>query len=411
MSYLDKLLKGVEVEWKSLGECIKSLKTGLNPRQNFQLNTSDAANYYVTVREIQNGKIVFVEQTDRVNAKALELINNRSNLEEGDILFSGTGTVGRIAVIEEKPVNWNIKEGVYVIKPEQSILMSKFLAYTLNSGHIVKEFSKKIVGSPVCSLPMSELKKLQIPIPPLSIQKEIFRILDTFTELTAELTTELTARKKQYNYYREQLLNFEDGDVEWKTLGELCKIGDGLHGTPKYDDKGEYYFINGNNLDNGKIVFTNNTKKVDAVMYNKYGIVFTCENTIFLSINGTIGSVSFFNNEKIVLGKSVAYFNIESTNLNSKYLFYFLQTNYSTNYFEAEKTGSTIKNLGLKALRKFKIPMPPIAEQERIVAILDKFDTLTTSLSEGLPKEIELRKKQYEYYRDMLLTFPKKENE
>lgn len=198
----------------------------------------------------------------------------------------------------------------------------------------------------------------------------------------------------------------KEGEVEWKTLGEMCKIGDGLHGTPIYNDNGEYYFINGNNLDNGRLVFNGNTKKVDENAYSKHGINFTIEKTIFLSINGTIGSLSFYNNEKIVLGKSVAYFNIESSELDLRYLYYFLQTNYSTNYFELQKTGSTIKNLGLKALRAFKIPIPPIEKQERIISILDKFDTLTTSISEGLPKEIELRQKQYEYYRDLLLTFP-----
>ena len=101
VDFLNKLLDGAGVEWLPLDDLIVSLKTGLNPRQNFQLNTADAEGYYVTVREIQNGKITILDKTDRVNKKALELINNRSNLEAGDLLFSGTGTVGRIAVIEE----------------------------------------------------------------------------------------------------------------------------------------------------------------------------------------------------------------------------------------------------------------------------------------------------------------------
>ncbi len=188
MSYLEKLLQGAEVEWKTLGEVIYSLKTGLNPRQNFNLNTTNAEGYYVTVREIQNGQIVFLDKTDRVEEHVLELINNRSNLDAGDILFSGTGTVGRTAVIKNKPQNWNIKEGVYVIKPNPKAVDSSYLSYLLNSSEIVKEYSKKIVGSPVVSLPMSELRKLPTPVPPLSVQKEIVRILDTFTELTAELT-------------------------------------------------------------------------------------------------------------------------------------------------------------------------------------------------------------------------------
>jgi type I restriction enzyme S subunit len=163
-----------------------------------------------------------VDKTDRVNKRALELINNRSNLEAGDILFSGTGTVGRITIIETTPENWNIKEGIYVIKPRHKVIDSGYLSHLLNSQYIVKEYSKKIVGSPVVSLPMKDLKKLKIPIPypnnpkkSLEIQTEIVRILDTFTELTAELS----ARKKQYHYYRDQLLSFDEGEVEWKALG------------------------------------------------------------------------------------------------------------------------------------------------------------------------------------------------
>jgi len=205
--------------------------------------------------------------------------------------------------------------------------------------------------------------------------------------------------------------SFEEGGVEWNTLGEMCVIGDGLHGTPKYDDSGEYFFINGNNLDNGQIVFNDKTKKVNDSMFKKYGIDFTVENTVFLSINGTIGNVSFYDNEKIVLGKSVAFFNIKSSELYSRYLFYFLQTDFSKKYFEAQKTGSTIKNLGLKALRLFEIPLPPLDEQVRIVTILDKFDALTNSITEGLPREIAFRQQQYEYYRDLLLSFPKPDAE
>ncbi len=305
----------------------------------------------------------------------------------------------------------------------KSGLNTRFLYHFL----CIVNFIPYLSGGGRAKLTKGKLIEIKIPIPcpnnpkkSLSIQAKIVRILDTFTDLT----TELSARRKQYNYYRDQLLSFHhpalkgtppeegniystnDREVEWKSLGDLCLIGDGLHGTPKYDETGEYFFINGNNLDNGNIVFNGKTKKVNDSMFKKHGIIFTVENTVFLSKNGTIGNVSFYNNEKIVLGKSVAFFNIESSDLYSRYLFYFLQTDFSKKYFESQKTGSTIKNLGLKALRSFKIPLPGYAEQTRIVAILDKFDTLTHSISEGLPREIELRQKQYEYYRDLLLSFP-----
>ena len=120
MSKLDELIKKYcpdGVEYNALDEVIISLNTGLNPRKFFKLNTNDAKNYYITIREIHNNKIQITDSTDKINDDALRLCNNRSNLDKGDILFSGTGTIGEIALIEDKPYNWNIKEGVYAIKP------------------------------------------------------------------------------------------------------------------------------------------------------------------------------------------------------------------------------------------------------------------------------------------------------
>jgi len=382
MNFLEKLLDGVAVEWKPLGEVAK-IQRG---RRLVKSELEEFGNYAVFQ-----------------NCMTPLGYYHESNVKSDTTFIISAGAAGEIGY---SGVDfWAADDVYYFLTPEN--LKSKFLYYFLLTQQT------KILGqvrrASVPRLSKTAFEKIQIPIPPLKIQAEIVRILDTFIALTAELTAELTDRQKQYNYYRDRLLTFEKGEVEWKPLGDLCVIGDGLHGTPKYDDSGEYYFINGNNLDNGRIVYNDKTKKVDELIFNKHGIVFTVENTVFMSINGTIGSVSFFNNEKIVLGKSVAFFNIKSPELYSRFLFYFLLTEYSKNYFEAQKTGSTIKNLGLKALRTFKIPVPPLAEQARIVAILDKFDTLTTSIREGLPREIALRQKQYEYYRDLLLTFPKSE--
>lgn len=211
MSSLDELMEVLcpnGVNFRSLSEVIISLNTGLNPRQFFALNTDDAKNYYVTIRDLQNNKVVFSEKIDRINDKALKLCNNRSNLEIGDVLFSGTGTIGETAVIENHPINWNIKEGVYAIKPDSSIIQSKFLMYLLMSKKIKMQYMQKAAGGTVKSVPMGEMKKLIIPVPPLQVQCEIVRILDNFMELTAELSAELSARTKQYEYYRDKLLTF-----------------------------------------------------------------------------------------------------------------------------------------------------------------------------------------------------------
>ncbi len=214
--YRDNLLSfdgRTDIEWKKLGDCIKSLNTGLNPRQFFKLNTDDATNYYVTIREMQHNTVVFNEGTDRMNDAALRLCNNRSNLEKGDILFSGTGTIGEVAALEETPQNWNIKEGVYAIKPTHNIINHRFLMYLLQSSGIRQAYLKKAAGGTVKSVPMGEMRNLRIPLPSLEEQEKIVSILDRFNTLTNDLTTGLPAeiekRRQQYEFYRDKLLTFK----------------------------------------------------------------------------------------------------------------------------------------------------------------------------------------------------------
>ena len=206
-----------DCEWRTLGDVIVSLNTGLNPRKFFQLNTDDAENYYITIREIRNGKIIPTDKTDRLNDEALRLCNNRSNLEVGDVLFSGTGTIGETAVITEKPTNWNIKEGVYTIKPIQNIILPFFLHYLLQTEYIKSTYMKKVAGGTVKSIPMAEMKKLLIPIPSIEEQKRIIGLLDRFDKLCNDISeglpAEIEARRKQYEYYRDKLLSFEEVKV------------------------------------------------------------------------------------------------------------------------------------------------------------------------------------------------------
>ena len=200
--------------WLELGDVIISLNTGLNPRKFFKLNTEDATNYYITIREMKDGKIVPSEKTDRMNDEARKLCNNRSNLEVGDVLFSGTGTIGETAVIEKEPSNWNIKEGVYAIKPNQAMIKPMYLRYILMTDFIKKEYMKKAAGGTVQSVPMGELKKIRIPVPSLQEQSRIVEVLkkldDLCNGLTNGLPAEIEARQKQYEYYRDKLLSFKE---------------------------------------------------------------------------------------------------------------------------------------------------------------------------------------------------------
>ena len=193
---------------------ILSLNTGLNPRQFFRLNTDDAENYYITIREIHGGRIVPSEKTDRINDEALCLCNNRSNLEVGDVLFSGTGTIGETAVITEEPSNWNIKEGVYTIKPDQTRIVPQFLRYLLTSEQMKTAYMKKVAGGTVKSIPMAEMRKLLIPVPSIDEQKRIVLLLSRFdtlcNNLKEGLPAEIEARQRQYEYYRDRLLTFKE---------------------------------------------------------------------------------------------------------------------------------------------------------------------------------------------------------
>lgn len=157
---------------------------------------------------------------------------------------------------------------------------------------------------------------------------------------------------------------------EVKTLKELTTIlGDGLHGTPQYTINGDYYFINGNNLNNGVIEFKENTKRVSIDEFNKYKKNLT-NRTILVSINGTLCNVAFYNGEKIILGKSACYFNLKE-GIDKNFIKYILSSDYFLEYAHKESTGATIKNVSLKSMREFKAPVPPLPEQQRIVAILD----------------------------------------
>ena len=289
----------------------------------------------------------------------------------------------------------------------------------------------------------------QIPVPPLAVQEEIVRILDKFTSLTAELTAELTARRKQYEYYRDALLtppfgsttltdrreHFDrhadqnnnqirllsgaeasegtrEAKVEFFKLKDLCKsIKDGMHNLPKSSlESGDYPILSAQNIYNNQIDY-NAKRFVDSdifVQENKRTNVE--EGDVLLTIVATIGrSAVVKENRKVLLQRSVCALKPNEKVLPG-YLKYSLDKSEIQNYMIKNAHGSAQAGLYLNQVEEITIPLPPLSVQQRIVNVLDNFDAICSDLKIGLPAEIDARKKQYEYYRDLLLTFAERGN-
>ena len=265
----------------------------------------------------------------------------------------------------------------------------KYLYYVLkNSIQVFRDAASGMGSLPQISLGITE--DFEIPIPPLPIQEEIVRVLDTFTELQAELQAELQKRLQQYNYYRDKLLSFDGRtDVEWKKLGEVAKTFKGAYITQKGSKMGSIPVVLGGQEPAYYIDTSNHTGEIVAISRS----------------GASAGFVSYWN-EPIYITDGFG-FEADTSILSYKYLYYALKRIEPT--LQQMKRGGGVPHISHKELVLVEIPVPSLSEQQKIVDILDRFDALTTDLTAGLPAEIEKRRQQYEFYRDKLLTFKRKE--
>ena len=313
------------------------------------------------------------------------------------VLLPRKGSIDKVYYVDSP--FWTVDTIYWTKFSRDSLVCPKFLYYYMTTINL----SKMNTGTgAIPSLTQTVLSRIEIPVPPLEVQRKIVEVLDNFSELTAELTAELEARKKQYEYYRDNLLNFNRGgqvasDVKWMKLGEIgdvkmCKR------VMKHQTNTEYgipfYKIGtfGKTADAFISQELFNELK-NSYSYPKYG-------DILISASGTIGRTVVYNGEDAYYQDSniVWIDNDESIALNS-----YLKIIYQVIEWKVE--GGTIKRLYNDNIKNTVIPIPPLSEQERIVSILDRFEALTTDLTSGLPAEIKARQQQYEYYRDQLLTF------
>ena len=270
---------------------------------------------------------------------------------------------------------------IFPIKPKKGILDRTYLFHWLISNETMTKINATWTGATLPRANMNSVLDFSFIIPSLSEQRRIVSILDeafaAIARAKANAEQNLKNAKELFESYLQGV--FENGNWEKKELREITTIlGDGLHGTPKYSVDGDYYFINGNNLNDGRIGFKENTKRVNVNEFNKYKKILT-DRTVLVSINGTLGNVAFYNGEKIILGKSACYFNLKDS-VDKGFVKYVLSSPYFINYAHREATGATIKNVSLKSMREFRVPLPTIQEQQTIVRQLDALRAETKRL-------------------------------
>ncbi|ENR2079593.1 restriction endonuclease subunit S [Escherichia coli] len=408
LSYLEKLMDGVEVEWKTLEDI--TLRTS-----NIKWREAIRSYRYIdlTSVDIATKKIIETTEITKNNApsRAQKLV------DENDVIFATTRpTQQRFCLIDSEYAGAVASTGYCILRAKKDQVLPKWILHWISTSDFKKHVEENQSGSAYPAISDSKVKECLIPIPcpdnpekSLAIQSEIVRILDKFTALTAELTAELNMRKKQYNYYRDQLLSFDESSVEWKTLLEACDYVDYRGKTPKKTQSG-IFLVTAKNIRMGYIDYH---ASQEFISEEDYAIVMRRglpkKGDVLITTEAPCGFVAQVNRENIALAQRVIKYRSKNTQLSNSFLKHYLLGSQFQDKLMQAATGSTVKGIKGSRLHQLKIPIPSKVEQDRIVAILDKFDTLTNSITEGLPREIELRQKQYEYYRDLLFSFPKPE--
>ncbi len=417
MNKIEEMIKKLcpnGVEYKEIQDICINISTGLNPRNNFRLNQDNANNYYVTVKEITTGRIVFTEKTDKINDDAVNIIQARSKLEKDDVLLSGIGTIGKVALVDIDINNWNCSESIILLKVNKNILYPKYLKYVLETQDIQAYFIKNSRGSTLKGIRQQDLKILKIPVPPIAVQQEIVKVLDTFSELTAELTAELAARKKQYAYYKHKLLSFENlidlspNGVEYKALWEITYWDKKFKGIEREKQTKVLKFkhilaaqLKALEDKNGDVKLLA-TGYYDGFTTSEKASEFINEGEVITIPSGGYANIKYYSGKFVDSGNILAS-SIDCKKYNLKYIYHILLK--KNEYIQSLYRGGSVQHPDMIKLLDMKIPVPPLEVQEYIVNILDKFDSLVNDIMVGLPAEIAARQKQYAYYRDKLLTF------
>ena len=386
MSRLDELIKELcpnGVEYKELGEIVKSQRGKT-----------------ITKELIKDGDIPVIS-----GGQKPAYYHNESNRKGEVITVAGSGAYAGFVMYWDKPI---FVSDAFSIECDKSYLNIKYIYYFLQNNQMKIHSLKK--GGGVPHVYFKDMQKFLVPVPPLEVQDEIVKILDSFIALTTKLTTELTARKKQYSWYRDYLLKFEN-KVEKSKLSEVATIKAriGWQGLTKeeYLITGNYYLITGTDFQNGEINLKN-CYYVNEERYIQDKNIQLKNDDVLVTKDGTLGKVAYVSNldKPATLNSGIFVIrSIDTNKLLNRYLFHYLKAPYLMKYAQNKLTGGTIKHLNQNVIVDFEIPLPPLEVQKRIVEVLDNFEKICNDLNIGLPAEIEARQKQYEFYRNFLLTF------
>jgi type I restriction enzyme S subunit len=347
--------------------------------------------------------------------------------EEGDIFLTPTSEtrddIGHAAVVTETLSNTVYSYHIMRFRlTEKNMITSFFVRYLFETDIVQKQIYKLAKGLTRYGLSKYDFAKLSIPLPPLPIQEEIVKILDRFAEYTAELQAELQARKEQYEYYRNLLLtnNFAYGSADdkqkitgnargewkWMTLVEVCEKTKNIK-WKEISPMQEYQYIDLSSVDRETSSITETQKITKDNAPSRAQQIVCTDDVIFGTTRPTLKRICFIPDiyDNQICSTGFCVLRAKRTIINPRFLYFSLTTSSFGSYVENNQEGAGYPSISNSKVMGYTIPVPPLAEQERIVSILDKFEALVSDLTQGLPAEIAASQERYEYYRDKLLRF------
>ena len=328
--------------------------------------------------------------------------DSKIQLKNGDILITKDGTLGKVAQVKGLEMPATLNGGVFVVRCKDGSLENRFILHYLLSNHFQSVVEQQKTGSTISHLTQTLFSRLMIPIPPLEIQREIVRILDNFTKLTAELTAELIARKTQYDFYRDKLLTFES-KIQLLSLKDIAKFSYGY--TDKAQEHGDTRFLRITDISEDGTLKPDGAKYIQLNEESRKYLV--KKGDLLLARTGaTYGKTLYVPDDSpAVYASFLIKIELDNSKILNRYYWHFSKSNQYWRQAEKLVSKGGQQQFNTNAVERVVVPVPPLDVQNRIVNVLDNFEKICSDLNIGLPAEIRARQKQYEYYRDKLLTF------